>query len=117
MNKIKKISYGVASLALVAPAAALAQFEKPTGTQLPQGSVTGILTSFMNWVLMIVGILGVIAFVIAGIYYLTAAGDEDNIAKGKKLMIAAITGIVVALIGLVVIQAIQGLLGGSGNNF
>ncbi|HEX8974277.1 MAG TPA: hypothetical protein VF817_02195 [Patescibacteria group bacterium] len=117
MNKLKKISFGVASSLLAAPMAALAQFQTPQGTGLPAGSVTGIITNGMNWLLIIVGILGVIGFVISGIIYLTAAGDEDQIARGKKTMIFSIVGIIVALIGVVVIQFVQGFLGGTSKNF
>ncbi|NMC87266.1 MAG: hypothetical protein GYA69_02320 [Candidatus Moranbacteria bacterium] len=77
----------------------------------------GIITSAMNWLLILVGILGVIGFVIAGIIYLTAAGDEDQIAKGKKAMIYSIVGVIVALLGVVIIQAVQGMLSGSRSDF
>jgi len=117
MNIVKKISYGAASLIATMPFVALAQFQTPSGTGLPAGSILGIITSGMNWLLILVGILGVIGFVIAGIIYLTAAGDEDQIAKGKKAMIYSIVGVIVALIGVVIIQAVQGLLGGSSKNF
>ncbi len=114
---IKKIAYGVASVIIAAPAIALAQFELPAGTNLPSGSILNIVTSTMNWLLVMVGILGVVGFVIAGIIYLTAAGDEDQIAKGKKTMIASITGVIVALIGVVFIQAVKSMLGGNSKTF
>lgn len=117
LMNIKKIVYGVASMLVAAPVAVLAQFEVPTGTNLPAGSVLGIATSGMNWLLVMVGILGVIGFVIAGIIYLTAAGDEDQIARGKKTMVASITGVIVALVGVVVIQAVKSMLGGTSKTF
>jgi hypothetical protein len=117
MSIVKKISYVLASSVLAAPFAALAQFQQPTGTGLPAGSLLGIITSGMNWLLIVVGILGVIGFVIAGIIYLTAAGDEDQVAKGKKAMIYSIVGVIVALLGVVIIQAVQALLGGSSKSF
>ena len=118
MKKIKKIAYSLASLVAVAPFAALAQFETPGGTGLPSGSILGIVTGLMNWLLIIVGILGVIGFVIAGIIYLTAAGDEDQIAKGKKALIYSIVGVIVALLGVVIIKAVQSMLsGGSSPKF
>ena len=114
---IKKIAYGMASTLAAAPAIALAQFETPTGTGLPAGSIMGIVTSAMNWLLIMVGVLGVIGFVIAGIIYLTAAGDEDQIERGKKTMIYSIVGVIVALIGVVVIQAVKTMLSGSSKSF
>lgn len=117
MNIIKKIAYGLAGYALVAPLAVMAQFQAPGGTGLPSGGIIDILTNGMKWLLVIVGILGVIGFVIAGIIYLTAAGDDDQIQKGKKAMVYSIVGVIVALLGVVIIKAVQSLLGGQQTNF
>jgi hypothetical protein len=117
MNITKKIAFAASVSMLAAPLAALAQFQSPTGTGLPAGSLLGIITSGMNWLLIVVGILGVIGFVIAGILYLTAAGDEGQIDKAKTAMIYSIVGVIVALLGVVIIQAVQGLLGGSSKSF
>ena len=117
MKIVKKISYVLASSVMVAPFAVLAQFQTPAATGLPAGSIIGIITAIMNWLLVVVGILGVIGFVIAGIIYLTAAGDEEQIAKGKQAMIYSIVGVIVALLGVVIIQAVQALLGGSSKSF
>src|SRR5690242_1650789 len=104
MNIVKKIAYASSAIASAVPMIVSAQFEAPTGTNLPSGSVTGILTNGMNWLLMIVGILGVIGFVIAGIIYLTAAGDEGLMDRGKHAMIYSLIGVIVALIGIVIIK-------------
>jgi hypothetical protein len=63
--------------------------------------------------LVVVGILGVIGFVIAGIIYLTAAGDEGQIDKGKQAMVYSIVGIIVALLGVIIINAVKTMLGGT----
>ncbi|KKQ53055.1 MAG: hypothetical protein US70_C0006G0025 [Parcubacteria group bacterium GW2011_GWD2_38_11] len=117
MNIFKKIAYASSAIAAAVPMVVRAQFETPTGTGLPAGSLIGILTSGMNWLLIVVGILGVIGFVIAGILYLTAAGDEGQIDKGKHAMIYSIVGVIVALLGVVIIKAVQGMLGGSSKSF
>ncbi len=116
-SKIKALAASASVAALTVPALALAQFQNPQGTNLPSGSVTGIIKNAMNWLLMLVGFLGVIGFAIAGILYLTAAGDEGQIDKAKRAMMYSIIGVIVAIVGLVVIQAAQGLLGGSSSNF
>lgn len=117
MNVIKKFFYGVTSAIALAPAMVSAQFQEPTGTGLPAGSLLGIITSGMNWLLIVVGILGVVGFVIAGIIYLTAAGDETQIDRGKRTMINSIIGIIVALLGVIVIQAVKAFLGGNSKSF
>jgi len=65
----------------------------------------------MLWALGLLGFFAVIGFVISGIMYLVAAGDEDQQKKAKKAMYYSITGVIVGLIGLVVIYAVQKMLG------
>ena len=112
MNSVKKISYGIAATLIAsAPLTALGANFVPAGTGLPAGSIIGIVTNLMNWLLLFIGILGVIGFIIAGILYLTAAGDEEQIEKAKNAMVYSIIGIIVALLGVIVLQAAQGFLG------
>ncbi|MFA6383644.1 MAG: hypothetical protein WCX17_04470 [Parcubacteria group bacterium] len=72
-----------------------------------------IIKGIMNWLLALVGILGVIGFAIAGILYLTAAGDEDRIKTAKSAMTYSIIGVIIALLGLVIIRAAASMIGGS----
>ena len=92
----------------------------PAGTGLPGGgdvTITKIVTNIMNWILGLVGVLGVIGFAIAGILYLTAAGDDNRIQTAKNAMMYSIIGVVVALVGLVAIQAIEAMLGGTKTDY
>lgn len=83
----------------------------PTGSPgLPVGTPEGILVGIMNWLLLIIGVIGVIAFVIAGILYLTSAGDDSKAKTAKQAMLYAIIGMIVALMGYVVIQAVDSML-------
>jgi len=70
----------------------------------PLGTVLGNLAHAL---LLLVGILAVIAFAISGIYYLTAAGNEDRMEAGKRGMMYAIIGLVVALAGLIIVNAVN----------
>ena len=116
-NTIKKVAYGVLGTALLAlPAVALGYgaFD-PTaggGTGLPQSSLLGIVTNIMKWLLTAIGIAGVIGFAIAGLLYLTAAGDETRIKSAKSAMVASIIGVIVALVGVVALTAANTMLGG-----
>lgn len=80
---------------------------------LPGGSVLGILQSGLMWLLSIFAILGIIAFVISGIMYLTAAGDSAAAGKAKTNMQWAILGIIVGLSGWIVMTAVNSWLAGS----
>lgn len=107
-RKIKKIiSLGI----LLVPFSVMAQFQQPGGTNLPQSSLFEILRGVMNWLLAVLGFVAVIGFVISGIMYLVAAGDEDAQKKAKRAMFYSITGVIVGLVGLVILYAVQKMLG------
>ncbi|MDD3487207.1 MAG: pilin [Candidatus Moranbacteria bacterium] len=102
------VKYLYAVLFLV-PATTLAQFTYPSGTNLPGDGGTSLYTiiqNIMRWLLSILGFVAVIGFVISGILYLVAAGDEDAQARAKRAMIYSITGVIVGMAGLVVLYAV-----------
>lgn len=115
MQTLKNLWYALWSVALATvPLAASAQWSlgraNAGSSGLPGDSIYNIIMRTMNWLLAILGFIGVIGFVIAGILYLTAAGDEDQIGKAKNAMLYSIIGIIVALIGFVIIQAVNSWL-------
>lgn len=125
MKNIKQALF--TAVATVVMAAPLMVGAISTGVQTPEGfqpsdtanaaftlsdnTVFDLVTNVMNWLLGLIGVLAVIAFVISGILYLTAAGDEGQIEKAKSVMMYAIIGLIVALIGLIVVNAVGGLTG------
>ncbi len=117
---MKKFLAGAGAMAVLAlPMAVLAAsgIIPDTGGLAPSGdtSIVELLTGLLKWALTILGVLGVLGFVLAGLLYLTAAGDADRIKTAKSAMIYAIVGIVVGLAGTIVMTAIQNwLTGGSG---
>jgi cytochrome bd-type quinol oxidase subunit 2 len=127
---MKKLFYSLVAAIMSAPTAALAQSATPTTGQFgtsPSGTgydvsagaaglTTGltfyqILTFVMNWLIAMLGIGAVISFVIAGILYLLAAGDEAKTEKAKNIMTYAIIAVVVAMIGFIVLRLIANFLG------
>ena len=120
-NKIKSvISTGVLfvlALPAMASAAGDALVIDPGNTGLSNKSLYEIVTTAMNWLLGAIGVFSVIAFAISGVLYLTAAGDDDRIKRAKTVMVTAITGVIVAMIGLIVVTAVNAFLkGGSSSN-
>lgn len=119
MQKIKQAIYWMSSAALMAPMVVSAQWVDPssspvrTNSGLDDTTIYGVITFLMQWLLIILAVVAVIAFVISGIMYLTAAGDETRVEKAKNAMIYSIVGVLVGLIGLIIINAIDAWLGGS----
>ena len=82
---------------------------------LPDGTILGIAEGILFWLLSVFAILGVIGFLLAGIFYLLAGADEGNIEKGKNGMKYSIIGIIVGLSGLIVMRAVGAMLMGADN--
>lgn len=80
----------------------------PTNSNL----VRGILTNIANFLLGIVGVIALIAFVISGLQYFLVATDEKMLETAKKTMINAIIGLIVALSGYIAVKTIEMLLRG-----
>ena len=104
---------------LLAPFAVLAQWDVGALgiTDLPRDSIYYIVENLMLWILGIFGFVGVIGFVISGIFYLTAAGDESQMQKAKATMLYSILGVIVGLAGLVIIYAVDTWLTGFSSQF
>jgi len=88
-----------------------------TGMPNPPGGVKQILENFLNWLLIILGLIALISFIVAGIIYLVSAGEEDTIEKAKRAMTWSIVGVIVALAGYVIVVAINTALGGTSYTF
>ncbi len=69
-------------------------------------SLTSILLKTLSFLLGILGVLAVIMLVIGGLMYMTSAGSEDRIERGKKILIWASVGVIVAMASLVIVSQI-----------
>jgi hypothetical protein len=112
MKNVKQAVLVALVILLVAfPLVADAQFAVPTVPSLTNMSVFQLVTKVMNWMLGILGVLAVVFFVVSGIFYITANGDQEQIDKAKNIMLYAIIGLVIALVGLIIVNAVAGLTG------
>ncbi len=89
----------------------------PTDTGLSDATISSILTNLFFWLMGLFTTLAVMAFVISGIQYLTAAGSEDLMETAKRNMIYSIIGILVGLSGFVIVRAIAAALSGTTSIF
>jgi hypothetical protein len=98
------------SLSSVGGSGDLAAIAGATGLPNPAGGLKAVLMRVLNWMLGIFGALALLAFVISGIMYLTAAGETTRIDKAKTAMTWSIIGVVIGLGGVIIIQTIDFLL-------
>jgi len=86
----------------------------PTGTDLPdpggEDPLADVINNVMQWLLRIVGVIAIIAFVISGMQYMLASGDQNMMEMGKRNMMWSIVGVIVALMGMVILIFIQSML-------
>lgn len=82
------------------------------GSVSSQGGLYGIVYRFLVFLLSIVGTVAIISVVIAGIIYLTSAGDEKRIETAKKTITYSIAGIVVAFSALIIVKQVGILISG-----
>jgi type IV secretory pathway VirB2 component (pilin) len=56
-----------------------------------------VVANVIKVVLGFLGTIAVVLIIVAGFQWMTAAGSEDKIAKAKKIMTAAVIGLVIVL--------------------
>lgn len=74
----------------------------------------GIVTTVINTMLFIVGILSVIMIIYAGIRYVTAHGDKGQVEGAKNTLIYAIVGLIVSIVAYALVNWVVGLFGAGG---
>jgi len=86
------------------PASAVLFFSDSPGLAEVVGNLTGLF-------LKILGMAGVVAFVIAGIMYLVSSGNQEKTEIAKRYLKYSILGLVVAVGSFVIIKQVAKLLG------
>lgn len=107
MKKFQKLAVGVmAALAVVLPLAASAiSFEDPSQTfRLGTSDLKAAVINIINWVLGLLGIIAVIMVLVGGFQWMTAGGNEDKVEKSKKIISAAIVGLIIILLAWAIVN-------------
>ena len=71
-------------------------------------SLVEIVRGVLDFLLSVIGVIGIIMMIIGGLMYLTAAGDESRAETGKKIVTYSIIGIAIALAALVIVSWVAG---------
>lgn len=109
-----------AAMALVVfPVAAQIKTVEGGSFGLAQGTsihdLISIITSIVNVVLGLAGIIAAIAIIYGGFMYITAAADEDNAEKGKKIIMWAIIGLIIIGLSGAIVNFVVGTPRGGGS--
>ncbi len=80
-----------------------------------QGSLRQLVLTFLNFFLGFLGLISVIMIIYGGVLYVTAAGEQEKVDKGKKIIMYAIVGIVIILLAFAIVNTVLGGLGAGGD--
>ena len=107
MKNLKTIGFILASLVVLFTAItpALAIFETGPNLGLEYGAATGlgqtdpraVAANIINIALGLLGIISVAIVIYAGFKWMTSAGNDEAVGSAKKMLVAAIIGLVIIL--------------------
>ncbi|MBI4426135.1 MAG: hypothetical protein HY567_01015, partial [Candidatus Kerfeldbacteria bacterium] len=64
--------------------------------------------NIISWVLGILALVAVVMIIIGGFQWLTAAGNEEKIEKAKKVISAAVIGLIIVLLAWAIVIFVAG---------
>ena len=64
----------------------------------------GVITTIINTMLFIVGLLAVIMIIYAGIRFVTAHGDEKQVTSARQTIIYSVVGLIVAILAYALVN-------------
>lgn len=70
-------------------------------------TVTGLILSLINVLLLIAGTLAVLFLIIGGFRYITAHGNEEQAEGAKKTILHSIIGLIVIILSFVIVNVIS----------
>jgi len=95
-------------------------YTNASGTPYTNGNYTLndiliLLIGASRWVLGIVGSLALIMFIYGGLMFLLSAGSSDKIGTARKIIVAAVVGLLIVFSSFIIIQFVLKSLGLSWN--
>lgn len=109
MNKLAKVALIAGSVAALAlPVATFAQTSfsvESIGTQLGLGEsdLKQTVINILNLALGLLALVAVVMIIIGGFTWLTASGNEEKVDKAKKIISAAVIGLIIVLLAWAVV--------------
>ena len=90
-------------------------FESPQAGAAPaavaQGTLGQNITMIINYALGMLGLVAVAFLIYAGILMVTAGGNDEQIAKARKIITYAVIGIVIILLSWTIVTFVASALG------
>jgi hypothetical protein len=74
-------------------------------------TIPDIAEGMLNYLLGLVGSIALLFLIIAGVMYMTAAGNEERITSAKKILTGALIGLAIVLLAYSLLVEIRNILG------
>ena len=109
MNKLSKLALllgSAATLALPVVTHAQTTFSvESVGAQIGLGDadLKETVINILNWLLGIMALVAVVMIIIGGFTWLTAGGNEEKVDKAKKIISAAVIGLIIVLLAWAIV--------------
>ncbi len=78
----------------------VAQYSLPTG----RPPLTLVIVMIINTILSFVGVIVLVMIIYSGYQWMTAAGNDEKVAKAKAMLIGAVIGLVIVMTSLAVVK-------------
>lgn len=75
-------------------------------------SINQVIASITGWVMGIIALVATMFLVIGGLRYMAAGGDPAQVEQAKGNVKSALIGYALAVLAPVILQVLQGVLGG-----
>ena len=121
---LKKIFLSCACLALVFTALSVPFTDlqaqdsiiDPNSAQYQEGNyslddIMITIISISGWILGIIGSLALLMFVYGGFMFLISAGSSDKVGQAKKIIVAAVIGLVIVFSSYLIIRFVSQAMG------
>ncbi len=109
MNKTK-LSFAALTIALL-PMVVLAVNNPINNVSgAPEVNINGLVNNLLAKIWVVFAGIAVVAFLVAGILFLTAQGNAEKIATARQAFLWGVAGVVVGILSFVIIQIAGSLL-------
>ncbi|MFG1801327.1 pilin [Micromonospora carbonacea] len=79
---------------------------------LAANSINQVISNITDWIMGIIALVATMFLVIGGLRYMAAGGDPAQVEQAKGNFKSALIGYALAVLSPVVLQVLQGILGG-----
>ncbi|WP_341716582.1 pilin [Micromonospora sp. FIMYZ51] len=79
---------------------------------LAVNSINQVISNITGWIMGIIALVATMFLVIGGLRYMAAGGDPAQVEQAKGNFKSALIGYALAVLAPVVLQVLQGILGG-----